>query len=347
MTEASGMQGMYEQWLGLLPQFLAQFGAQPATTGTRNGGGAALPFPADQIASAAAMTQNALQGLAQAYAPLLQGAGAPALLAQWAAALPMTGASLPNAGATMAFAPWLMPAQAASANAGATPSLSPASGSVSVPAAAQAALLPFQQMQRAWLDMGNRLAGGTTETYVTAFDRTFGALADALGLGPVRALQAAMTKLIAAQAAQNDSRAAYAMLVQSALASGWDEHIRRLAEMAARGERVDSMLALIRMWASATEDAVHRVLQSEPGLEATAAVTRAGLAHRKQLQAVAAIIADGLDMATRRDLDEAFREIQQLKRELRAARSRAPRAKEEATGPTGDTKRRTRGRTRK
>jgi hypothetical protein len=46
------------------------------------------------------------------------------------------------------------------------------------------------------------------------------------------------------------------------------------------------------------------------------------------------IIADGLDMATRRDLDEAFREIQELKRELRKARlparagggSRKPRA---------------------
>jgi hypothetical protein len=113
------------------------------------------------------------------------------------------------------------------------------------------------------------------------------------------------------------------MLVQSAFTSGFDEMTRRLADMAQRGERVTSMLALMKLWASATEDAVHRVLQSEPGLAATAAVTRAGLTYRKQLKAVSAILADMLDMASRRDLDEAFREIQQLKRELRSARVKA------------------------
>jgi len=319
-------QGIYEQWLGLLPQFFAQLGANPAGAPGGNGsGGAALPFPADQIAQAAAMTQSALQSIAQSYAPLLQGAGAPALLAQWAAAMPMMGGALPNAaapgGAMMPFVPWLMPQQPASANASAPAAGFPPNASFPFAPAAQAALLPFQQMQRAVLDMGNQLTRGTTETYVTAFDRTFGALSDALGLGPMRKLQAAVGKLMTAQAAQNDARTAYAMLVQSALASGWDEHLHRLAKMAERGERVDSLLALMRMWATATEDAVHRVLQSEPGLQATAAVTRAGLAHRKQLQAVAAVIADTLDMATRRELDEAFREIQQLKRELRAARA--------------------------
>jgi len=35
---------------------------------------------------------------------------------------------------------------------------------------------------------------------------------------------------------------------------------------------------------------------------------------------VAGILADMLDLATRRDLDEAFREIQALKRELRNVR---------------------------
>jgi hypothetical protein len=94
--------------------------------------------------------------------------------------------------------------------------------------------------------------------------------------------------------------------------------------MAQRGERVDSVLALLRLWASATEQAVHQVLQSERGLDATAALTRAGLGYRKQLQEVAATLADVLDMATRRDLDEAYREIQDLKRELRSVRAAPP-----------------------
>lgn len=240
---SAGAQSVYDYWLSLLPQFWAQLGAPLGAAGATGAHAAALPFPADQVAKAAALTQGALQGIADSYAPMLQAAGAPGLLEQWA------------------------------------------------------------------------------RTYATAFDRTYGALGDALGLGPMRKLQAAAAQLMAAAQTQNESRAAYAMLVQSAFASGLDELLRRLAQMAERGERVDSVLVLLRMWASATEQVVHHVLQSERGVAATAALTRAALGYRKQLQAVAAVIADALDMATREDLDEAYREIQQLKRELRALRA--------------------------
>ena len=90
--------------------------------------------------------------------------------------------------------------------------------------------------------------------------------------------------------------------------------------MVTAGERIDSVLALLKLWAVCTEDAVHETLQSERGLAATVALTRASLSHRKAVQQVAGILADMLDLATRRDLDEAFREIQALKRELRNAR---------------------------
>jgi hypothetical protein len=73
-----------------------------------------------------------------------------------------------------------------------------------------------------------------------------------------------------------------------------------------------------------TEEAVHDVLQSEQGLAATAALSRAGITRRRKLQHMAGIAADALDMATRRDLDDAFREIQELKRQLRARQQPVP-----------------------
>ena len=247
-----GVGSVYDFWLGLLPQFFAQLGApQPATgTGGSPVSATALPFPADQVAKAAAMTQSALQSLAQAYVPLLQSAGTQGLLGQW---------TMPSA--------------------------------------------------------------------TVAYDRTFGAVSDALGFGPMRKLQSAAQDLIAASLEQNEARTRYAMLVQRAFTAGFEALLERLAAMAKAGERIDSVLALLRLWAVATEEAVHAVLQSEQGLEATAAIARAGLAHRRKVQHVAALVADTLDMATRRDLDEAFREIQALKRELRALRTAAPPAK--------------------
>ena len=329
---SGGAQSVYDYWLGMLPQFFAQMGAAVPTSATTNGATASLPFPADQVAKAAAMTSSALQSFAQSYAPMLQSAGAPALLAQWAAAAmpmmagaPQPAATLPST-AAMTF-PWMaLPF---------SPAALAAAGNA-LPANAGTAWLPLQQMQKAWSDLGNQLAGGSTQTYATAFDRTYGALGDALGLGPMRKLQAAGQEIVAATMAQNEARASYAMLVQSALAAGLQKLLQRLADMAQKGERVDSVLALMRMWAVATEDAVHGILQSERGLEATAAVTRAGLAYRRKTQDFASIIADTLDMATRRDLDEAYREIQALKRELRSLRlsasPAAPTRKPRASG---------------
>jgi polyhydroxyalkanoate synthesis regulator phasin len=89
-----------------------------------------------------------------------------------------------------------------------------------------------------------------------------------------------------------------------------------------------------------TEQTVHEVLQSEQGLVATAALTRAGLAHRRKLQHVASIVADALDMATRRELDEVYREIHELKRELRALRSPSPPAPRTAVKPRSRTRKR-------
>ena len=79
-----------------------------------------------------------------------------------------------------------------------------------------------------------------------------------------------------------------------------------------------------------TEEVVHETLQSEAGLAATTALTRSSLAYRRKMQQVASIVGEALDMATRRELDEAYREIQALKRELRA--SRAVRAKSKVGG---------------
>jgi class III poly(R)-hydroxyalkanoic acid synthase PhaE subunit len=177
-----------------------------------------------------------------------------------------------------------------------------------------------------WLD-------ATPRAFAASFERTYGALSDALGFGPMRKLQTAWQDIVAASFAQNEARGNYLLLVQRAFATGLDRLLDRLAEMADKGERVESVLALMRMWAVQTEEAVHEVLQSDEGLAATANVTRAGLAYRRKIQHVAMILADSLDMATRSDLDEAYREIQELKREVRALRAASRPAKRPAGVP--------------
>ena len=359
MTPLKGMEGVqqaYNFWLGLMPQFLGRFGgghAVPGANGDATGAAApllnGLTFPADQIAKSAALTQQMLQSFAQMFAPLLASGAVPNLFDQWASAMPGFAANKPGeaaaaatTGAQSMFAPWaaLMKNVAGAIPAAASLASNPA-GSAAAPS-----VLPLQAIHQAWTDLGSRLAGATPEQLRTAFDRTYGGLGDALGLGAGRELYEAWQDMLSSSVENQEARANYSVLVQSAFAQGVQRLTTRLAERASKGERIDSVLALLRLWAMATEEVIHETLQSQAGLAASAALMRSASMYRKRMQHVSAILASLFDLTSRSELDEAYREIQGLKRELRALRP--PRGPERAAPvqsrkprPSANSKRRT------
>ena len=316
-----GAQAVYDFWLGLIPQFLGQFGV--SLPGGGKASGPHVPgkgSPTDWFAQWSAAMPSFTGGLPKSAADAAGQAtqAAQTMFGPWAALMaPYPGAAAKTGapsqpGAMDMFSPWLTAMPFAQAMQG-------AAGSEAMSAAMQ----PVQAAQQAWLDMVAQMGFTSPQSYLTGFDRTFGGLFDALGFGPIRKLQAACQELATASLAQNQSRAAYAMLVQGAFTTGLERLMMQLGTMADAGERVESVLTLLKMWAVKTEEAVHEVLQSDQGLVATAALTRAGLSHRRKLQHVAAIVADSLDMATRRELDQVYKELHELKRELRTLRQPA------------------------
>lgn len=310
-----GSRATYDHWLGLISQLLGQFGS-PSSSGAAPADSGHLPFPVDQVAKAASITQQLLQTMLQVLVPALQ-TGMPNLLAQWGkqfTAFPFTQpGDTADANARSMFAQWLafMPNLAA-----VMPAMSSTTPSIDtvMPQA------PLQAINKAWVDMASRLTGTSPAQIDTAFDRTHGAFSDGVGLGPTRKLNAAWRDVMSASVAQQDARTHYASVLQSAYPQGFQRLLSSLATKGDAGERIDSVLALIKMWAINLEQAVHEALQSERGLAATGALIRADLRYRKKMQQVAAVFAEQFDITSRRELDDAFREIQALKRELRATR---------------------------
>ncbi len=327
--DAAGAQAVYDFWLGLIPQFFGQLGVSlPAgSKAAAHATGKSGPndwFTQWSVAMppyAGSFTKSAGDAANQA---------AQSMFGSWSAMMaPYTGGTAktvagtpPIPGAADMLAPWMAVLPFAQAAQGA--------GGADAPAAA---MQPFQAAQQAWLDTVAQMGFASPQSYLTGFDRTFGGLFDALGFGPMRKLQAACQELATASLSQNQSRAAYAMIVQGAFTTGLERLMMQLGTMAEAGERVESVLTLLKMWAVKTEEAVHEVLQSEQGLVATAALTRTGLSHRRKLQHVAGIVADSLDMATRRELDDVYKELHELKRELRALRPPVPSIAVPATKP--------------
>jgi hypothetical protein len=167
----------------------------------------------------------------------------------------------------------------------------------------------------------------------TGVDRAFGALADALGLTGTRAMFDNLRALAEAEFEWPLALAGYLGVVGSAVGDAPRLALARLAEVSKNGETIDSPLALLRVWTFALGQAMHSAMQSDGGVAATARLVRVTTEHQLRLENLVGLAADSVGLATRRDLDEAYREIQLLKREVRFLRKRAS-----ANGSTSGTR---------
>ena len=151
-------------------------------------------------------------------------------------------------------------------------------------------------------------------------ERAYGGLADAFGLASSRELQAALRAQATATLAKQQAQSEYLGLIVAALAKGSEGLLSRLADMGQKGESVDSLLGLVRLWSRAADEAMHAAMQSPKALESAAKLVRASTQSRQQQHRIVAIASQALNVPTRAEVDDAYREIQELKREMRRLR---------------------------
>jgi polyhydroxyalkanoate synthesis regulator phasin len=178
----------------------------------------------------------------------------------------------------------------------------------------------FAAMGSTWLTSPWAAIGEALKPLTLNLERTYGGLADAFGLAPLIELDEARRDMLLAVMAHRRAQAEYLDVAGGAVSQGIEAMTARLAEMGARGESVDTMLALVRLWAKTMDEAMHRAMQSPRALQASADLLRASAQSRRQQQRVVEIASEALHMPTRSEVDDAYREIQELKREVRRLR---------------------------
>ena len=175
-----------------------------------------------------------------------------------------------------------------------------------------------------WLaDKPPNAIGDALKPLALNIEHAYGGLADAFGLAPLRDLDRAGQGMVSAALAHRKAQADYFAVVVGAFGKGAEALMARFAEMSQRGESVDTLLALLRLWAHTTDEAMHEAMQSPPALKASAELLRAAARLRGQQQQVVAIVSEALHVPTRVEMDDAYREIQEIKRELRRLRKAA------------------------
>ncbi len=304
MTDPST--SLYAGWFKAMPEVFRAMappdgaGAQPAPTGPSEQ--VSLPFPADQVSKALDVLDVMLTQFYRAYLPLLA-----------------TGDL--SAGPLKAMV-----------NAG-TETFNRLLGAAPRPAGGWPALHDWNalaQFSQPWSSLLRGLVPGDqgsapgVHPLQVGMERTFGGLSDAFGLGPMRELEQAWREMMVANVAKQRAQLEYLALVAEAWNEGTRQLLQQLNAMGARGERIESLLAVIRLWAKAVDGPLHDAMQTDRGLAVTAKVIRASTQHRQQVQKTIGLASEALHVPTRADVDDAYREIQELKRELRRVKKALP-----------------------
>jgi class III poly(R)-hydroxyalkanoic acid synthase PhaE subunit len=305
---------LYETWLETLPGFFRALmppGVVPTDVFSHAGDAAPaspLPFPVDQVARALGVMNGMLTQLYQSYLPLLAQGGFNAERLQHLVTATTEGVNRLRESLSMSTSAWPDEQQ-----------LSVMTG----------LFRPWDMWKRAllamlpggggslWAFAGESADGDKPHPLRVGIERTFGGLADAFGLDPLRHVEGAWRETLLAGLARQRAQTEYLLIVAEAWSKGTEHLLHELNELGARGERLESLLAFLRLWAKTFDTAMHEALQSERALAATTKLIRADTRQRQQLQQVVSVVSEALHVPTRDDVDEAYREIQELKREVR------------------------------
>ena len=142
--------------------------------------------------------------------------------------------------------------------------------------------------------------------------------ADAVGWGLYSKLGEALAEVSRAQGAASESQAK----VWQAIGEIWTNAQARFGEtlrgMVERKESFADVQAFLRGWTAALDEAAHQAMQAEAGLALTAEVNRAATSLRLAQNRAVDVFSELYNIPTRAELDEAYRLIHELRKEVRA-----------------------------
>lgn len=146
---------------------------------------------------------------------------------------------------------------------------------------------------------------------------------DAVGWGLYTKLGETLAEVGRAQTAASESQAK----VWNAIGEIWTSARTRFGEvlrgMVERRESFADVQAFLRAWTTALDETAHDAMQSESGLALTAEVSRAASQLRHAQNRAVEVFSELYNIPTRAELDEAYRLIHELRKEVRELKKRA------------------------
>lgn len=158
----------------------------------------------------------------------------------------------------------------------------------------------------------------------------FGGLADIPSMGVAREHQAKILRAFDAFVDMRKAMLELNKLTIGALNRSVETTMATLVEKGKKGEKIESVRELNRLWIESADDVFTKMYVSDEYLKVQQEVSKAGMTFKIKQQDVVEMVLKGLNLPTRSELDDAYKTLYELRKEVKSLKK----AMREQTKPT-------------
>jgi class III poly(R)-hydroxyalkanoic acid synthase PhaE subunit len=157
-----------------------------------------------------------------------------------------------------------------------------------------------------------------TKLYWGAFDRTFGSMTGSPSFGFTRELEEKLAKGFEDWRASRQAMDDYQLLVADAWAGVFEQVMREMIQRTEQGKPVQSMRELMSLWTSAADKSFDAIFRSPEYAKVQGNFVNATMQYRISERAIVDETMKYGHFPTRTEMDEAHRNIYELRKEIKA-----------------------------
>jgi class III poly(R)-hydroxyalkanoic acid synthase PhaE subunit len=147
-----------------------------------------------------------------------------------------------------------------------------------------------------------------------AFDR----LSDIPLLGSSREQNAKILRMFDAFVDLQKVNAKYRVVLARAMEQAVEETMAKLAEMAQKGEQIHAVKDLTKLWLNVADGVFTKMYAAEDYVTLQHEMSAAGMKFRIEQRQVVEMVLETLGMPTRTELDDAYRSLYEVRKEVKA-----------------------------
>jgi class III poly(R)-hydroxyalkanoic acid synthase PhaE subunit len=160
--------------------------------------------------------------------------------------------------------------------------------------------------------------GELSRLHWDAYERSFGRMTETPMMGSNRELMAKLMGGFDTWVEFRKASAEYHVLLAKTTSRAFEQVMRELVAFSERGEKIDSVRQLMNLWMDTIDHTFSKLYKSEEYLNIQRELSSAVMKYRLKEQEITEIMLKMLNLPTRGELDDAYRSLYELRKEVKA-----------------------------